>query len=162
MARGSRVFKAAGSQPFAHPSALRVLLALAPPSLLDARERSSLAPAVSPAELRVKTGMKRRTLQYWLRKLVSQGFAVRLGKRNSPAILYALTPAGAQLLVALSSNRALIALSTAQPLLRTAEAGRAFAAGGGGVGVWGGVSAGAAVAGVGLALNIRALALCFR
>jgi len=79
-----------------HSTAIRILRALAPPSLMSSKLRSGLAPALSARELVARTGIKRRTVYYWLHRLLSLGCIERVGEK--PASVYVITPLGARVL----------------------------------------------------------------
>jgi DNA-binding transcriptional ArsR family regulator len=110
-----------------HPTAARVLETLASSSL-----------PLSVPEVCARSGVPRRTVYYWLRRLLERGLVARHGKPRSPGVCYSATPEGLRALWAHRSNLALSSLERVQPLFRTDRKGRAVLTasrgGGGGVG----------------------------
>jgi DNA-binding transcriptional ArsR family regulator len=102
------------AHPVVHPTAARVLEALASSSL-----------PLSVPEVCARSGVPRRTVYYWLRRLLERGLVARHGKPRSPGVCYSATPEGLRALQAHRSNLALSSLERVQPLFRTARKGRA-------------------------------------
>ena len=86
--------------------------------------RSSLSFALSSREIAERTGIPRRTVNYWLRKLVAMGYVARVGKPRSPSTVYTLTYEGVRALT--SSNFPLTQFLTWQSALQTTRAGPTF------------------------------------
>jgi DNA-binding transcriptional ArsR family regulator len=93
------------------------------------------------SELLERTGLRRRTLFWWLARLVEGGFVQRIGRKRCPGAVYAITWEGLRLLASYRSS-----FERVQQQLRTAVSGaaRALLEGGGGGGASGGVGGGGA------------------
>ena len=99
-------------------------------------------------ELQERTGLNRRTMFWWLARLVDKGYVQRIGRKRCPGTLYTITWEGLRLLAFYRSN-----FERVKKHLQTTVAGRSrllLGDGGGsfrfgeGVGVGGGVSDGVA------------------
>ena len=101
------------SKGYIPPTAIRILSTFEP--------RSSLSFALSSREIAERTGIPRRTVNYWLRKLVAMGYVARVGKPRSPSTVYTLTYEGVRALT--SSNFPLTQFLTWQSALQTTRAG---------------------------------------
>jgi DNA-binding HxlR family transcriptional regulator len=79
------------------------------------------------SELLERTGLRRRTLFWWLSRLEAGGCVERVGRKRAPGAVYSITPEGLRLLASYRSN-----FERVQRQLRTAVSGAARALLGGG------------------------------
>jgi len=110
--------------PRVHPTGARVLAVLA----------SSSVP-LSVGEIQSRSGLARRTVFYWLSKLLKLGFVQRIGKPRSPGVVYTVTVDGLRALAAYRTG-----FERVQSALRSMVAGRRALLGAGGAATEQGVS----------------------
>jgi len=140
MAGGASSYKPSGRSNFALPAGAGGGLRL---TENGARVLEVLAASRLPlgaSELLERTGLRRRTLFWWLARLVEGGFVQRIGRKRCPGAVYAITWEGLRLLASYRSN-----FERVQRQLRTAASGaaRALLEGGGGGASGGGAGGGA-------------------
>ena len=162
-ASGFAAYKASGRRGVALPRGAGEGLRLTPNGarVLEALASSRLP--LGASELLARTGLRRRTLFWWLARLVDGGYVERIGRKRCPGTVYAITWEGYRLLASYRSS-----FERVQEHLRTAVSGAARAlwgggggvssaassSAGGGVSVSGGVSGGVVVAGERAALCV--------